>query len=160
MKFSLPILALAAFLSALPAAAEDLTGRARAVDGETLRLGDVTVRLFGIDALELQQTCTTRKGKPQQCGDLSRQMLDTLTHNVKVKCQTKGEDPDGTVVAVCYAGPFDINEQMVAAGWAFPLLVETDAYVRAETFARARHEGVWRGNFIPPAQWRRENGLQ
>lgn len=140
--------------------ADDITGRARAVDGDTFKVGETTVRLFGIDALELKQTCTSGKGKLQQCGDLARQMLNTLTMNVKVKCKTQGQDADGAAVAICYAGPFDINEQMVATGWAFPLLTESDAYVRAETFARARNEGVWRGTFIPPAQWRQENGVE
>jgi len=27
-------------------------------------------------------------------------------------------------------------------------------YVRAETFAKSRREGLWRGEFVPPWEWR------
>jgi len=125
-------------------AAEELTGRARAIDGQAIKVAGVSVRLFGVDAPDLAQKCTTKKGKSQNCGDLARQMLDSLTKNVKVKCTSVKKDADGTPVVSCYAGPFDINEQMVASGWANAMRGESDKYVRAENFARARSEGMWR----------------
>ncbi len=144
----------------LPALAQDdIIGSGRAVDGDTLKVGPTVVRLFGIDAMELKQTCTSGKGKVQHCGDLARQMLNTLIQNVRIRCKPKGQDKDGALVAVCYAGPFDINEQMVSSGWALPLEQESDTYVRAQKFASARKEGVWRGTFITPEQWRAENGV-
>lgn len=147
-------LGMAALLGLLagPVWAEDITGTGQAIDGDTLKVGEVTLRLYGIDAPELKQTCTTSKGKVQQCGDLARQMLDTLVKNVKVKCTLKAAG-----AAICFAGPFDINEQMLAAGWAFALVDEVPGYARGENFARARSEGIWRGTFISPAQWRAEN---
>ncbi len=156
---SLVLLSLFLGLFALPTfAADEISGRVRAVDGDTLKLDGTVIRLFGIDAPELKQACKSKKGNTQHCGDLARQMLNTLTQNVKVKCHPKGRDEDGAVVAVCFAGPFDLNEQMVSSGWALPLTEETDAYVRAMKFARARREGMWRSTFIPPKQWREENG--
>ncbi|MBT4934910.1 MAG: thermonuclease family protein [Rhodospirillaceae bacterium] len=151
------ILTLLLVLQASPAQSDEITGKGRAIDGDSLTIDGAEIRLYGIDAPELAQTCTTKKGKLQQCGDLARQMLDTLTKNVNVKCQTQTTDTDGKMAAICFAGPFDINEQMVAAGWAFPLMNEVAAYERAEKFARARAEGIWRGTFIPPAQWREQN---
>jgi endonuclease YncB( thermonuclease family) len=153
-------LALTLALLAGPALAEEITGKGHAIDGDSLMVDGAEIRLYGIDAPELAQTCTTRKGKLQHCGDLARQMLDTLTKNVNVKCQPQTTDADGTIAAICFAGPFDINEQMVAAGWAFPLMDEVAAYERAEKFAHARAEGIWRGTFIPPDQWRKENPSQ
>ena len=29
-------------------------------------------------------------------------------------------------------------------------------YVRAETFAKSRREGLWRGTFEPPWEWRKK----
>jgi len=153
-------LTLVLFVFAFSAEAGELSGKARAIDGDTMEIGGIQVRLYAIDAPELKQTCTSSKGKEQQCGDLARQMLDTLVKNVKVKCKESSRDKDRTIVASCFAGPFDINEQMVASGWALPLVEESDIYLRAEKFARARLEGMWRGTFIPPWQWRKENGLE
>jgi len=152
----------ASFLALLagPLQAEEITGTAKAIDGDTMVVGLTTVRLLGIEAPELSQTCTSKKGKLQHCGDLARQMLDTLTKNVKVRCKTDGKDADGTPRAACFAGPFDINEQMIAAGWAFAVLGEVLAYARAENFAKARSEGIWLGTFVSPAQWRKDNGAQ
>lgn len=147
-------------LYVFPAAAEEITGKARAVDGDTMRVGQTVVRLYGVDAPEMAQTCTTGKGREQKCGDLARQMLNTLTKNIDVKCRGENRDPDGTLQALCFAGPFDINEQMIASGWALPVIDEVPGYKRAETFARARREGMWRGTFIPAWQWRRENGVE
>jgi endonuclease YncB( thermonuclease family) len=155
------LLGLLLALYTLPAlGADNITGRARAIDGDTMKVGGVEIRLFGVDAPELKQTCTTKKGKVQRCGDLARQMLNTLTMNVKVKCRPQGLDKDGAIVAICFSGPFDINEQMVSSGWALPLPEETEAYIRARKFASARSEGMWRGTFIPPQQWRQENGME
>ena len=38
------------------------------VDGDTLKIGDVTYRLNGIDAPEAGQKCLTEHGKPWSCG--------------------------------------------------------------------------------------------
>lgn len=152
---------LVAILTVHPVLADDeITGKPQVVDGDSLTLDGTLVRIYGMDAPELKQTCVSKKGKTQHCGDLARQMLQTIIHTNPVKCLPRGKDPDGAIVALCYGGPFDIAEQMIGAGWALPVREETEDYVRAETFARARHEGMWRGTFIPPKQWREENPQQ
>ncbi len=155
-------LVLAVLLAVLagPARAGEIVGSAHAIDGDSLMVGETEVRLFGIDAPELAQTCTTKKGQVKRCGELARLTLDTLVLRTQVKCESKGIEPDGTTLATCYAGPFDIAEQMLAEGWAFALPDEVPSYVRAEHFAKARSEGMWRGSFIPPAQWRLENPVE
>lgn len=47
--------ALALALLPLAAGAESFSGTIRVSDADTLRVGDVTVRLFGIDAPEIGQ---------------------------------------------------------------------------------------------------------
>ncbi|MFN7308848.1 MAG: thermonuclease family protein, partial [Acetobacteraceae bacterium] len=39
-----------------------LQGEARAIDGDTLQVGDTRLRLHGIDAPELRQTCEDSAG--------------------------------------------------------------------------------------------------
>ena len=155
-------LVLAVLLAVLagPARAGEIVGSAHAIDGDSLMVGETHVRLFGIDAPELAQTCISKKGQVKQCGALARLALDTLVLRTQVTCESKGVGPDGTTLATCYAGPFDIAEQMLADGWALAVLEEVPAYVRAEHFAKARSEGMWRGSFIPPAQWRLENPVE
>jgi len=116
-------------LLSLPAHA-DITGKARVVDGDTIWISETKIRLHGIDAPEMKQTCRTSKGNQQ---DRYKRLL-----------------------AVCYVGPFNINEQMVTDGWALAYRKYSTDYVRAETFAKARREGLWRGEFVPPWEWRRK----
>lgn len=44
--------------------AETIEGPARVVDGDGLRIGDASIRLFGIDAVEADQVCN-RGGAPR-----------------------------------------------------------------------------------------------
>ncbi|MEX2648002.1 MAG: thermonuclease family protein, partial [Alphaproteobacteria bacterium] len=59
--------ALLALVAASPAGAE-LAGPARAVSGDLIVIGEMLVRLAGIDAPEFDQTCT-RDGAVWACGD-------------------------------------------------------------------------------------------
>ena len=47
----------AALLLATPALAQDITGPARVIDGDTLDVAGQRIRLYGIDAPEKNQTC-------------------------------------------------------------------------------------------------------
>ena len=52
----LPLLALE-LLPAAPAAAQQVSGPAAVIDGDSLRVAGVEVRLHGVDAPEGRQTC-------------------------------------------------------------------------------------------------------
>jgi endonuclease YncB( thermonuclease family) len=66
------ILAVAlSLLAAVPSIAvsqEAVTGQASIVDGDTLEIRGVRIRLFGIDAPESAQTCHDDDGKLYRCG--------------------------------------------------------------------------------------------
>ena len=108
------------FLFSWPANA-DVTGAARVVDGDTIVIVGERIRLHGIDAPELKQTCKTRKLKDQQCGLLAKQALEKLIRGQDVVCKGKKRDRYKRLIAVCYVGPFNVNEQMVTDGWALAL---------------------------------------
>jgi len=150
------LIALAVLLIAVPAFA-DVSGPARVVDGDTLWIGETKIGLYGIDAPELKQTCTTRKGKVQHCGRLSMQHLVRLVRGQDVSCKDKTQNSDGRLMAVCRLGPFNLNEQMVIDGWALADRQDGKNYQRAETFAKARREGIWRSTFDAPWDWRKTN---
>ena len=132
----------------------DITGKPRVVDGDTIHIGKTKIRLHGIDAPEMKQTCRTSKGKEQMCGQLAKQALQRLVQGQDVVCKGDTRDRYKRLIAVCYVGPFNINEQMVTDGWAMAYRKYSMDYVKAETFAKSRREGLWRGEFVPPWEWR------
>ncbi len=140
---------------ATPAVA-DVTGKARVIDGNTLEIGGERVRLDGIDAPDPGQQCLSGKGKPYDCGTHATAELSGLVSGHTLVCKGEERDPDGRLIAICSLGPFDLNEMMVADGWAVADPGRGKAYVRAETAARARKEGLWKGTFDPPWEWRRK----
>ena len=56
-------LSLALTLFAVPAPAQQMSAPVRVIDGDTLEMGGVRIRLWGIDAPEMQQTCEGKDGQ-------------------------------------------------------------------------------------------------
>jgi endonuclease YncB( thermonuclease family) len=56
------------------------------VDGDTIRMGDVSLRLWGIDAPEADQLCRAASGEPFQCGSVSGEHLVSLISDKLVAC--------------------------------------------------------------------------
>ena len=133
----------------------DITGKPRVIDGDTIHIGDTKIRLHDIDAPEMKQTCRTSKGKEQMCGVLAKQALERLVKGQDVTCKGDTRDRYKRLIAVCYVGQLNINEQMVADGWALAYRRYSTDYVRAETLAKSRREGMWRTEFVPPWKWRK-----
>ena len=133
----------------------DITGKPRVIDGDTIHIGDTKIRLHGIDAPEMKQTCRTSKGKEQMCGVLAKQALERLVKGQDVTCKGDTRDRYKRLIAVCYVGQLNINEQMVADGWALAYRRYSTDYVRAETLAKSRREGMWRTEFVTPWKWRK-----
>ncbi|HIM69975.1 MAG TPA: thermonuclease family protein [Gammaproteobacteria bacterium] len=149
------VLTLTLIFLTLPSPAHaDVTGKPRVVDGDTIHIGKTKIRLHGIDAPEMKQTCRTSKGKEQMCGQLAKQALERLVKGQEVTCEGDKRDRYKRLIAVCYVGPLNINKQMVVDGWAMAYRKYSMDYVRAETFAKSRREGLWRGEFVPPWEWR------
>ena len=129
---------------------------ARVVDGDTLALSDNRrVRLFGIDAVELHQTCTRRGGATWACGKAAKGALEALVAG-GVTCQTRDRDRYGRDVGLCVnAAGRDVGDAMVRDGWALAYRSYSHAYVEAETSARAAERGIWGGGFVAPGDYRK-----
>jgi endonuclease YncB( thermonuclease family) len=146
---------LAVFLLLAPSvAAADITGKARVVDGDTIWIGETKIRLHGIDAPEMKQTCRTSKGKEQLCGQLAKQALQRLIQGQDITCKGDERDRYGRLIAVCYTGPYDLNAKMVRQGWALAYRRYSMDYVDDENAAKVARKGLWRGEFVPPWEWR------
>jgi endonuclease YncB( thermonuclease family) len=129
------------------------TGNARVKDGDSLVLNGNDIRLHGIDAPELHQTCGSPEGE-YPCGRLARDALRDLTRNQVISCTSAETDRYGRAVAVCHAGETEINREMVRQGWAVAYFRHSTAYARAQKEAKAAKRGIWRGRFEMPENFR------
>ena len=132
----------------------DVSGQARVIDGDSLEIGGTRIRLFGIDAPERGQGCQAG-GELWICGGLARLRLEERISGRTVVCEEKDRDRYGRVVAVCRAGGEDLNAWMVSEGFALAYRRYSRAYVDEEAGAKSARAGVWRGEFVPPWDWRR-----
>lgn len=133
---------------------KQVTGRAKVLDGDTIVVGGITVRLHGIDAPELDQVFVW-KGRRVACGDMSLAALEALIGDTKVRCEGIEWDHHGRLVAKCYApNGVDINKRMVLSGWALAYRRYAWDYVDAENAARRAKRGMWRGEFMKPWEHR------
>lgn len=129
------------------------SGRARVIDGDTLALGDVKIRLHGIDAPELQQVCSDMHGGTWTCGQWSKAVLSRLATAV-VRCVQKDIDRYDRIVGVCFVNDTDLNAAMVAKGAAFAYVKYARDYAAYETHARRTAVGLWRSGAQTPSQFR------
>jgi endonuclease YncB( thermonuclease family) len=136
----------------------DVSGRARIIDGDTLEIAAQRIRLHGIDAPEMRQSC--RKGSDSwPCGAEATKALRSMIQDAEVTCQERDRDRYGRIVAVCFARGEDLNAAMVRRGWALAYRRYSVDYVDVETSARAARAGLWAGEFVPPWDWRRGKRL-
>jgi len=132
-----------------------LKGRPRIIDGDTIELAGRRIRLHGIDAPEMKQTCT-REGKEWLCGQEAIWALARIIEEHWVTCQQKDVDRYKRIVAVCYMaeGQIDINGLMVEQGWALAYRKYSEDYVEQEEVAKGSRDGIWAGEFVEPWEWR------
>jgi endonuclease YncB( thermonuclease family) len=133
-----------------------IAGLGRVIDGDTLDVGQIRVRLEGIDAPELAQACTTAGGESWQCGRKAAAFLRSLAQNKDLICDQTGTDKYQRSLAVCYTEGININEAMVRAGFAWAFVRYSTAYVTIEAEARAQKLGIWQGSAEAPWDFRRD----
>lgn len=153
MRIFLLALALAA---PLPAAAQNMSGPAYAIDGDTLDMGGERIRLFGIDAPESMQTCQ-RKGAPWACGNDAKLLLAGMIEGNTVDCVARDRDSYGRTVATCRVGQRDLAGVLVREGLAVALRSFSQDYVEAEARAKGFGMALWGSVFQAPAEFRAAN---
>lgn len=149
-----------ACLSFWPALDEEHSGPANVIDADTIEVGGEKHRLYGVDAVEVDQRCRRRDSAEWPCGREAAAALAKFLKGRKVNCevwQGTTRDAHGRFVSVCYAGGDDISSWVARNGWA---VADRDAnrlynYTSDEGTARFLRRGIWDGTFDPPAEWRR-----
>ena len=141
-----------AFLS-LFVAQSAFAGTARVIDGDTLELDGERIRLHGIDAPEMKQTCK-RDGLTWLCGKEARKALVGWVGGRDVDCEGDTRDRYGRLLAHCSVDGQDIGEWMVSRGLAVAYYRFSYEYERAEHRAKSAKVGLWAGDFEKPWDWR------
>jgi len=139
------------------ARATEFSGVPRVVDGDTLVIAALKVRLDGIDAPETDQICLDANGARWTCGIEARNQLEAHIARRAVSCVSNGTDVYHRLLATCSVAGENLNEWAVKEGWALAYVKYSTVYVNAEKAARSGKRGLWRGAFIAPWDWRHRN---
>ena len=141
-----------------------LVGGARAAevtvrDGNTLQLGDITYRLEGTDAPELDQTCIDQGADPWTCGIDARDALIKIIGGRIVRCDDLGPDKvyKKRHIAVCRieGETASLNQLLVRSGFALDFEPSAKGrFLQDEASARDAKRGLWSGCFVAPEEFR------
>lgn len=126
-----------------------LSGDAVALDGDSLTIGGMAVRLEGVDAFEYDQLCGTFT-----CGEAAHRNLAQLIDGGEVVCAPQGEDRYGRILAYCAVEGHDLGQAQVRAGLAVAYRRYSDRYVQDEETAKAAKTGAWAYGFKAPEDFR------
>lgn len=151
------LICIALSFAAVPCAqAEDFSGVARAVDGDSLTVDGRRVRLFGIDAPEYRQTC--RIGWSNwACGSDAAAAMRGMVDGRQLSCASVAHDVYGRTVANCHVGGIDPAAAMIDKGLAIVLDNAPQAYFSRQTRSKSGNSGIWASQFEAPATYRAAN---
>lgn len=121
----------------------EIRGRARVIDGDTLDIAGQRVRLEGIDAPEINQTCIGKGKRQWPAGRAAAAALARWIRGQEVTCRTTGYGRYGRALANCRVGSKDLNAAMIDGGLAWAFRKYSKTYVRQEHAARQAKAGIW-----------------
>lgn len=147
-------------------------GFANAVDGETLFMDGVEIKLFGIDAVEPDQVCQTALGADYKCGRAAALALQAFVQTRDVLCLPLFAVNATKVVGVCAVlepgAPVhddddaflevyrdnNLSRWLVESGNAIGVGVGGEIFAEEQQRAQSLRVGIWQGSFEPPPTWR------
>ena len=132
-----------------------VTGKARVITGSLLKVQGITVKLFGIAAPDLRQTCADKHGSGYYCGRAAATWLRNWLGDQDVTCHILGDVIRNRATGACFTDEYkyDVAAVVTNAGWAVAYVKNTDVYVPYEQQAAEKHRGLWEGEFYKPWDW-------
>lgn len=114
-----------------------------AIDGDTIFSNGTKIRVFGIDAPEMDQPG----------GEDAKRKMAEMVKGRNIRVDPIETDVYGRTVARIWSGSRDIGAAMVAGGYA---VARCPAYRPSQARAQNKKLGLWRNGAISdPAAWRR-----
>jgi endonuclease YncB( thermonuclease family) len=156
-RFAILTILLLATSATASAGSADITGIPRIMDGDTVEIDAIKIRLSGIDAPETHQFCVDPAGDRWDCGNTARDELVEHAGGKPWTCHISGTDRYGRSLAACEVDGEDIQSWLVRNGWALSFVRYSHRYDADEVIARDAQAGIWAGAFIAPWDWRHRN---
>ena len=137
--------------------ASEIYGIPVITDGDTIKILNNKIRLYGIDAPEKNQKCN-KNGKEYNCGaDATEALIKKISKNT-IKCLTqKKKDRYNRFLGICFIDEEDLNKWMVRNGYAIAYRRYSKNYILDEEYAKSKKLGLWSGTFLMPEKWRKLN---
>ena len=154
-------IAAAGATSAFAASAErTIAGEAQVLDGDSLVVSGVRIRILDVDAPESGQFCFAKSGPVDQgawhCGRQAARALSDAIGDQEVSCDVTGQGIRKAWLARCSVAGQDLAQWLAANGWAVPAPDCKCEVVRsASDQARAEGIGIWSSAFTMPWDWRK-----
>ena len=128
-------------------------------DGSTLRLGNMTYRLYGIDVPPIDQLCIDEHAESWTCGIEARDQLAKLIGDRQVRCDDLGADPTAKKrhLGVCKieGETTSLSQLLVRNGFAFNVEASASGRFQVdEARAKDDRQGLWKGCFAAPREFR------
>jgi endonuclease YncB( thermonuclease family) len=142
-----------------------ISGFAKIVDGDTIKINSKKIRLYGIDAPEKKQKCKKTYltisfmsfTKDYMCGEVSTQKLIKKINKQKLNCNIIDVDRYKRLIGECFKRNINLNSWMVSNGYAVAYRKYSKKYVSDEINAKNNKLGIWQGKFEMPWDYRRKN---
>ena len=142
-----------------------ISGFAKVVDGDTIKINSKKIRLYGIDAPEKKQKCKKTYltisfmsfTKDYMCGEVSTKKLIKKINKQKLNCNILDVDRYKRLIGECFKRNINLNSWMVSNGYAVAYRKYSKKYVSDEINAKNNKLGIWQGKFEMPWDYRRKN---
>ena len=139
------------FLSTILIASEK---KIQVIDGDTIHIGKLKYRFFGIDAPEIKQICEKNNTKIQ-CGVIAKSVLKNKIADKIPECIVKDKDRYQRLVAECFIGKESLSRFMVREGYAVAYSQYSKDFIEDEKYAKENKLGIWSMNFQMPSEYRK-----
>ena len=145
------------FLLTFKAVAGEIVGKPSITDGDTIKIINKRIRLYGIDAPESGQLCK-KNFKEYRCGIIATEALVKKINKNQVRCIVQDRlDRYKRYIGVCFVKSINLNQWMVRNGHAVAYRRYSKDYIKDEDYAKKNKLGLWSGDFIYPEKWRKLN---
>ena len=151
MKKIIYFLIFSFFLSTILIASEK---KIQVIDGDTIYIGKLKYRFFGIDAPEIKQICEKNNIKIQ-CGVIAKSVLQNKIADKIPECVVKDKDRYQRLVAECFIGKESLSRFMVREGYAVAYSQYSKDFIEDEKYAKENKLGIWSMNFQIPSEYRK-----
>lgn len=143
-------------IPAIWAPKETVAGYAVSLTGDMMRIDGKTVRMAGIEAPELTQTCSRANASTWNCGQSALSALRRLTGRHTITCDIQKIDGTGHRIGTCRAGDTDLAAEMVRNGHVFASGGLFTTYGSEQAEAQSVKAGIWSGTAKSPQDYRNE----